>query len=109
MRSILVLAALAALPLSAAVAQDQIGFKAIAKADYSGAEALLAPKVAAGDRAPEVLLNLAAVYTRTGRNADAARIYRMVQGTENVLMEAANGAPVWSHDLATRGLMLAQR
>ena len=109
MRSILVFAALAAAPLTMAAAQDQVAFKAIAKADYTSAESKLAAQVAAGDREPGVLLNLAAVYSKTGRGTQAVQLYRMVQAEQNVLMEGANGAPIWSHDIATRGMTLAVR
>lgn len=109
MRSILVLAALAAIPVSAAAAQDQVAYRAIKNADYSAAETHLASQVAAGEREPGVLLNLAAVYSKTGRGAEAVAMYRMVQAEKNVLMEAANGAPIWSHEVATRGIVVAQR
>ncbi|WCT72024.1 tetratricopeptide repeat protein [Sphingomonas naphthae] len=109
MRSILAFAALVAAPLTAAAAQDQVAFRAITKADYTAAETQLAAQVAAGQREPGVLLNLAAVYNKTGRAAEAVALYRMVQSEQNVLMETASGAPIWSHDVATRGMTLASR
>lgn len=109
MRVILVSAALAAAPVTAAFAQDQVAFEALTKANYSVAEQQLAPQVAAGEREPGVLLNLAAVYLRTGRSAEAIRLYRIVQAEENVLMDPVSGDPIWSHDVAQRGLLLAQR
>lgn len=108
MRVILMAAIAAALPLAAASAQDQVAYQAIARADYASAETALVAQLAAGSREPGVLLNLAAVYQRTGRMEAATELYRAVRAEPNVQMALPNGQPSWSHDVASRGMTRAR-
>jgi Flp pilus assembly protein TadD len=84
--------------------EQRYGFNAIQREDLTAAEARLVAQRVAEPNEPAVLLNLAHVYTRTGRADQAEALYRQVLGAENALMATASSRPVWSHDLAQRGL-----
>ncbi len=87
-----------------AVARDRTGFKAIASGDMAGAErVLLAERRIYPDR-PELMLNLAAVYARTGRATDARDLYRAVLDQPTVVLDTPSGATASSHTLATSAL-----
>ena len=57
-----------------------------------------------GEASPEVLLNLAAIYQRTGRAAEARALYATVLDSPDVQMDLASGATTGSHQVAQRGL-----
>lgn len=99
--SLLVMAGLAASP---AFAKDRTGYTAIAAGNLSQAEATLSAERAIFPRRPEVLLNLAAVYARTDRVAQARALYDDVLASEPVSLDLANGGTTSSHDVAQRGL-----
>lgn len=107
MRGLVGLALGAAFVASAAGAQTQeqtYGFNAIQRNDLTAAEARLVAQRAAEPNEPSVLINLAHVYSKTGRLDQAAALYREVLAGENVLMATASREGMWSHDLARRGL-----
>lgn len=111
MRGFAVLAAGAAFIASAAGAQTQeqaYGFNAIQRHDLTAAEARLVAQRAAEPNEPSVLINLAHVYSKTGRVDQAAALYRQVLAGENVMLATADREGVWSHDLAQRGLARAR-
>jgi len=56
-----------------------------------------------------VLLNLAHVYAKTGRTAQAEALYRQVLAGEDVLMLTGSRQPVGSHQLARKGLERARQ
>ena len=89
---------------------DPYGANAIARNDFSRMQAKLERAVKGGDTAPEVLLNLAAIYAKQGRGADAQALLAKVLEQQNVDMATLNGS-AWSHDLARKGMQLtsAQR
>jgi hypothetical protein len=91
-------------------AQEQTyGFNAIARNDLAAAEArLLAQKADEPSGAP-ALLNLAYVYTQTGRATQATELYTSVLSHENELLVTGSGQKQWSHDLARRGLDRARQ
>ena len=93
----------------ASQAKDPVAFQAIAASDLRGAESVLASEVAAGTREPGVLINLAHVYSRTGRSQQAAELYRQVMAVPNAQMARQDGSPAWSHDLAARGIQRVSR
>lgn len=113
MTKFLIVAALAALPV-AALAQpprgpaepgyDPYASAAIERADLSVAEQRLQRRLSANQGDVSAMLNLAYVLGSTGRASGAARYYEQVLGTDNELLESLDGAPVWSHDLARRGM-----
>lgn len=107
MRGLAMLALGAAFIASAAGAQTQeqvYGFNAIQRNDLTAAEARLIAQRAAEPNEPSVLINLAHVYSKTGRFDQAESLYREVLAGENVLMATASRQGAWSHDLARRGL-----
>ena len=92
---------------TSAMAQSQeqtYGFNAIARDDLAGAEARLSAQRAAEPNEPSVLLNLAYVYAKTGRTAQATALYNQVMAGQNVMMLTGGRQQVSSHDLAQRGL-----
>lgn len=99
--SLLAVAGLLATP---ALAKDRSGYTAIAAGNLSQAEATLSAERAIYPRRPEVLLNLAAVYARTNRNAQARALYDDVLAAQPVALELADGGTMSSHDVAQRGL-----
>lgn len=88
----------------AAVARDRMGYQAIAAGDFVTAERSIVAERRIFPHRPELTLNLAAVYARTGR-VDAARaLYREVLAGTPVDLMLADGAGYSSHQLARAGL-----
>ncbi|MBB5685079.1 tetratricopeptide repeat protein [Sphingobium boeckii] len=85
-------------------ADARYGYAQISANKLSAAETQLDARRAAEPREPSVLLNLAFVYAKTTRTAEASALYRDVLALPNVQMELGNGKPAWSHDLAKAGL-----
>jgi thioredoxin-like negative regulator of GroEL len=102
-------AAFLATTASAQTQEQKYGFNAIQNADLTGAEARLMAQRVAEPNEPSVLINLAHVYSKTGRPEQAAAMYRQVMASENVLMLTGSRDQVWSHDLAQRGLARARQ
>lgn len=82
---------------------DPYGAKSIVRNDFSTLQPRLAAAVTKGDRTPEVLLNLAAIYSKQNDAMRADALYRMVLDQPNIDLATLSGN-AWSHDLATRGL-----
>lgn len=103
-----VISILAAAPLFAALPANaqvrSVAAAEIAQGDYSQAEAKLQSELRVYPTRPELLLNLAAVYARTGRTADARRIYAQVMQGSDVLMDLPGERVAGSHAIAQRGL-----
>jgi thioredoxin-like negative regulator of GroEL len=105
MRIALVL--LAAAPLALALpahAQSDVASTAIVDGAYSTAEAKLVGELRARPDQPELLLNLAAVYAKTGRIAQARTLYDRVLSQDEVLMDLASQRTAGSHAIARTGL-----
>jgi Flp pilus assembly protein TadD len=99
----LVILALAA-GATPALASDRTGYTAIAAGNLSVAEQrLVAERRIFPDR-PELMLNLAAVYRSTGRDAQARALYTAVLEQPAVALDMPSGAVESSHDLAQRAL-----
>ncbi len=79
---------------------------AIAAGDYDHAERQLLAEQRIFPARPEVLLNLAAVYARTGRVAEARALYHRVLALKPVTMDVSNGQIAASHAVAQRGIRL---
>lgn len=103
MRTLLVLSLAAGLA-SPAFATDRTGYHAITAGDYSKAEERLLVERRIFPRRPELMINLATVYARTGRAAEAAALYRTAMQAEPVDMAMPDGMVASSHDVARRGL-----
>lgn len=97
-------AALAATAAGAQTQEQRYGFDAIQRADLTAAEARLSAERIAQPDEPSVLINLAHIYAKTGRTAQAEMLYRQVLSSDNVLMLTGSRRQLWSHDLASRGL-----
>lgn len=88
-----------------AYAQDNsnpYGYDLIAHNNLNAAESRLIAQRAAEPDEPSVLLNLAYVYQRTGRVAEARALYESVLAQPDVLMALGNGRPASSHAIALK-------
>lgn len=94
-------ATVAAVP---AAASDRTGYQAIAAGDFATAERTLVAERRIFPSRPELMLNLAAVYAKTGRATEATTLYREALSAEPVLMDLPNGKTISSHAVAERGL-----
>lgn len=102
MRLGMVMAALVA--ISGPALAQEYGYQQIADGKLLLAESTLETARVAEPGEPSVMINLAAIYARTGRTEQAQAMYRQVLASENVQLEMGDHRPAWSHDLARRGL-----
>ena len=77
---------------------------AYVQGDFAQAERVLIAEQRVFPNSPEVLVNLAAVYARTGRMQQAAALYRQVLNGEDVALDLSADRTVSSHAIATTGL-----
>jgi Tfp pilus assembly protein PilF len=100
------LASLAATPALATPADtvDRTGYSAIASGNLATAEQRIVAERRIFPQRPELMLNLAAIYHRTGRDAEARALYAAVLERPSVAMDLPSGMVMSSHDLATRAL-----
>ncbi|MCC2978702.1 MULTISPECIES: tetratricopeptide repeat protein [unclassified Sphingomonas] len=103
MRTMLFLALAAGLA-TPSLASDRTGFLAISAGDYQKAEERLVVERRIFPRRPELMINLATVYARTGRLAEAANLYRSALNTAPVEMVLPDGGVASSRTVAQRGL-----
>jgi len=87
-----------------AAAQESPGYRAIAVGDLGAAEQTLVAERRIFPGRPELMLNLAAVYAKTGREAQARVLYDAVIASDPVDLELSNGAVLASHAVARAGL-----
>ncbi|MBO9623542.1 MAG: tetratricopeptide repeat protein [Sphingomonas sp.] len=102
---------LAAAPLAAALpaqAQESTAAREIVGGAYDKAELKLASELRARPDQPELLLNLAAVYSQTGRSAEARAVYNKVLAQDEVLLDLASRRTTSSHAIARAGLQRLQ-
>ncbi|MBB3474535.1 M48 family metallopeptidase [Sphingomonas sp. BK345] len=97
-------ATLVALVAGPAAAKDRVGYQAISAGSLAQAEQTIDAERAIFPTRPELMLNLAAVYARTGRVTQARSLYGQVLDQEPVAMDLADGSVQSSHALAQRGL-----
>jgi Flp pilus assembly protein TadD len=113
MRTALIVLAAAPLALTALPAQaqrdngDPVASAAIVRGDLTQAERTLTAELRSNPGAPELLLNLAAIYASTGRTADARDLYRQVLAQKDVEMDVAANRVSMSHAIASQGLQRA--
>jgi hypothetical protein len=81
------------------VARDAIMSGDLAKAERT----LMADRRVYGST-PQLLLNLAVVYARSGRVMEASALYREVLGQEDVLMDINADRTASAHTIARAGL-----
>ena len=77
---------------------------AISAGAYSDAERTLQQGLRVHPGRPELMLNLAAVYARTGRAADARALYERVLAQDEILMDLSADRTAGSHAIARAGL-----
>ena len=77
---------------------------AIARGAYHDAEATLVKQLRVNPGRPELQLNLAAVYTETGRGTQARILYNQVLAEPEVEMSLQSGRASGSHAIARAGL-----
>lgn len=87
-----------------ALAKDRVGYQAIAAGSLNDAERTIQAERAIFPERPELMLNLAAIYARTGRDAQARTLYGDVLTRDAVAMDMADGSVQSSHTLAHKGL-----
>ena len=91
-----------------AMAQDswpqRTGFQEIAAGNFTAAERTLLEERRTNPNSPELMLNLAAVYAKTGRAADARALYDAVLQEKAIAMDMPSGAILSSHTVARTGL-----
>lgn len=97
----MMLAMVAAMP---SLAKDRVGYQAISTGSLGDAERTITAEREIFPQRPELMLNLAAVYSRTGRQAQARALYGDVLQRQPVAMDLADGSVVSSHVLAHKGL-----
>ena len=107
MTKYLVIALLAATPLSTLAAADPVDNYAvndIGKARYGLAISQLERDYARRPSDESILLNLALAYRHAGRSAEAATLYRKVLSMQDYELDTVSGKPMWAHDIARRAL-----
>ena len=85
-------------------AADRTATGAIVSRDYTAAERTLAAERRVFPRRPELMLNLAAVYRGTGRDAEARALYADVLAREDVAMDMLDQRTMSSHTIARSSL-----
>lgn len=86
-----------------ASARDRTGYQAIAAGDLASAERSLVAERRIFPQRPELMLNLAAVYARTGRVAEARALYEAALSAPAVELDVVGGKVATSHDVARAG------
>ena len=103
-RIVTIAVAAVAMVATPAMAKDRVGYKAISAGSLSQAEATLTRERIIFPSRPELMLNLAAVYARTGRIDQARAPSPRRTAREAVPMDLADGAVLSSYEIARRGL-----
>lgn len=99
--------ALAASVATPALAQDgavRTAHDAIVGGNFAKAEQVLIAERQIYPGSAEVLVNLAAVYAATGRQMQAATLYRQILDRDAVLLDRGDRSTVSSHQIAQAGL-----
>ena len=107
-------AAVGSLASAATAQQSETGYpkgalasEAIAAAEYAKAEAQLREEFRVPRDDPARLINFGHVLLKTGRHAEAARIFRQVEQSEGVELILADGRVMNSREAARRALQAA--
>ncbi|UVO51834.1 tetratricopeptide repeat protein [Sphingomonas sp. SUN019] len=108
MRTIVAAATLSLMVASPALAdstapRDRTGYRAIAAGDLALAERDLVAERRIFPQRPELMLNLAAVYARTGRVAEARALYDAALNAPAVELDISGGKVATSHEVARAG------
>jgi thioredoxin-like negative regulator of GroEL len=96
-----------AAPLPSFQVQDpRVAYTEITQADYFAAEAKLVRELRAHPYEPELMLNLAAVYAKTGRLDQARALYTRVLAQPQAELALGATRSTWSHQVAQIGLRM---
>jgi Flp pilus assembly protein TadD len=94
-------------------AQDLNGFQKLQAGDYRAAELEIRQEMRLFPHDPDLLINLATVYVRTGRMAEARALYRDVLARADEELDVLNHGNASSHAVArlaiSRTDQIAQR
>lgn len=94
----------AATSANAQQASDRYAYVSITQGDLQNAEQKLLAEQRIAPGKPEVLLNLAAIYAKTGRTDAARAAYNAVLAQDDILMDLSGDRTIGSHTLASAGL-----
>ncbi len=86
-----------------AVAKDHLGYVAIQAGDFARAERVINAERKIFPDMPELMLNLAMVYAKTGREAQARDLYMRVLKEDEVMLDTPSTS-VSSYAVARAGL-----
>ncbi len=100
----LAITAVSAVPAVAQERAVRLAHDAIGNGDFASAERRLIAEQRIYPNNSEVMLNLAAVYAGTGRQAQAASLYRQVLAQRDVLMDLDAERSQSAHAIAQTGL-----
>lgn len=101
--------AIAAMPLTAAPAQESNGAARIVSGDYQAAEREIDQQRRFAPDDVDLLANLAAVYRHTGRESDARVLYRQILAQPDEPLDLAGRHAIASHALAMQALASLDR
>ena len=104
MRTMVIALVVALASAGSASAADRNATGAIFAGDYVNAERTLAAERRIFPKRAELMLNLAAVYRQTGREAEARKLYADVLARDAVMMDLRDQRTVSSHAIAQIGL-----
>ena len=90
-------------------AKDPTAHRAIAAQDYAKAERRLTAERRIYPGRPELMLNLAAVYMRTGRAEQARALYQDVLARPEVALDMPSGRVASSHAVADAAMAIIGR
>lgn len=103
-------ATMTAVPATASTVAGSIpvatGYEQIRDGRLDVAERIVTAQMRAHPDAPELGLNLAAIYMRTGRVAQAAPLYERILAQPAIAMDMPSGSITSSHDVARRATAL---
>lgn len=84
--------------------EGSLGYDALVKADYVGAERQILSESRVAKDDPARLINLAHIYLKTGRNDLAVQALEEAVDSEEVELILANGEIIGSRDAARKAL-----
>lgn len=88
-----------------ALAGDHNGAREIGTGDYQAAERVLAASLRTSPGDPELMLNLATVYRRSGRVNEAKALYRAVLAQPDETLVVGGNRAISSHALADSAVL----
>ena len=94
---------------SAASAENWNGAAQIARGDYAAAERIIVREQRLFPRDTDLLINLATVYARTGRVAEARRTYALAAAQPDEQLDMTSSRTMSSRALATGALRSLDR